>query len=285
MRYVVAVSGGVDSMVLLHQLHQQSEHELIVAHFDHGIREDSAADARFVEATAQSYGLPFVSERVELGAGASEELARRHRYDFLERTAAAHEAVIVTAHHADDVIETIALNVQRGTGWRGLSVLDRADVMRPLLRQTKRQLYDYALAHRLEWVEDSTNADDTYTRNRLRRQLSRLLGPDERRALTVVWSRQRELRRAIDAELDRFVAPAHEYERYLLTMVDETTAHELLRAMVMAAGGPSPLRAQAERALIAIKVARPGGVHDVGDGTRLRFTRRTFVVEHSSGVL
>lgn len=272
-------------MVLLHQLHQQGQHELIVAHFDHGIREDSAADARFVAAAAQAYGLPFVSERVELGPGASEEAARRARYDFLQRVAAEHAAVIVTAHHADDVIETIALNILRGTGWRGLAVMERTGVMRPLLRTTKQQLRDYALVHRLEWVEDSTNADDTYTRNRLRRQLGRHVQFEQRQALLMMWSRQRELRRAIDRELERFLSPHHEYDRYLMTMVDDVAAYELLRAMVMHAGGPSPLRPQAERALIAIKVARPGSIHDVGDGMRLRFTRQTFVVEHSSTVL
>jgi tRNA(Ile)-lysidine synthetase-like protein len=279
MRYVQAVSGGVDSMVLLHQVHHQGQHELIVAHFDHGIRPDSAADARFVEAAAQAYGLPFVSERVELGPGASEEMARRVRYDFLQRTAAVHEAAIMTAHHADDVIETIALNLQRGTGWRGLSVLDRASVVRPLLSRTKRQLYDYALQHRLEWVEDSTNAEDSYTRNRLRRQIGRQITFEQHEGVMVLWRRQREVKRAIERELMQFMSPTHEYTRYMFTMMDDTAAYEVLRAAIMRAGGASPLRPQAERALLAIKTAQAGRVCDVGGGTRLRFTQRTFIVE------
>lgn len=285
MRYIVAVSGGVDSMVLLHQLHRQGQHELIVAHFDHGIRPDSAADARFVESAARAYGLPFASERVELGPGASEEQARRVRYDFLQRTAAEYEAAIMTAHHADDVIETIALNLQRGTGWRGLSVLDRSSVVRPLLSRTKQELYDYALQHRLEWVEDSTNAEAIYTRNRLRRRIARSLLPEQRDGVMGLWRRQRELKRAIDRELAPFLMPSGEYVRYTFTMMDDVAAHEVLRAVIMRAGGVSPLRTQAERALLAIKTARPGSFYDVGDGTRLRFTRRTFVVEHSSRVL
>ena len=282
MRYVVAVSGGVDSMVLLDQLCRQEQHELIVAHFDHGIRPDSAADARFVEAVARQHGLPFVSKRVELGPGASEEVARWHRYDFLQRMAQAHDAVIVTAHHADDVIETMAINIQRGTGWRGLAVLDRPKVIRPLLAVPKQQLREYALEHRLEWVEDSTNASDTYTRNRLRRRIARQLGAVQRTELSATWQHQRTIKREIDKELERFMSRAHEYSRHVMVMIDDTVAYELLRAMVVHAGGPGPLRAQAERALIAIKTARPGSIFELGGGVRLKFTLRTFVVEHYS---
>ena len=282
MRYVVAVSGGVDSMVLLDQLYRQGQYELVVAHFDHGIRPDSAADARFVEATARTYGLPFVSEREELGPGASEEKARRVRYEFLQRVAQEYGAEIMTAHHADDVIETIALNLQRGTGWRGLSVLDRSSVVRPLLSRTKQQLYEYALEHRLEWVEDSTNSEDAYTRNRLRRRIARSLSFEQHQALMALWRRQRELKRAIDREVSLLTTSGQEQSRYDFTMMDEVSAYEVLRAVIMRAGGPSPLRTQAERALIAIKTARPGSLCDVGDGTRLRFTRRTFVVERYS---
>lgn len=285
MRYVLAVSGGVDSMVLLDQLATQAQHELIVAHFDHGIREDSAADARFVAAAAQRYGLRFVSERAELGRGASEELARRYRYDFLQRVAHTYDAEIVTAHHADDVIETVAINLRRGTGWRGLAVLDRSTVVRPLLHVTKRQLQEYALMHRLEWVEDSTNADDTYTRNRLRRRIAVQLEPAHRHELAAAWRRQRAVKRAIDAEVERFTSSTNEYSRHMMAMIDGAVACELLRAMVMRAGGPSPLRSQAERALIAIKTARPGSVYELGSGVRLKFTLRTFVVEHSLRVL
>ena len=279
MKYLVAVSGGVDSMVLLHQLLQRGQYELIVAHFDHGIRDDSAADARFVEAVAQQYGLEFVSERVELGAGASEERARQYRYEFLERMAEHYHAVIVTAHHADDVVETIALNVARGTGWRGLSVLDRSAVLRPLLGLSKQEIRDYALEHRLEWVEDHTNAETKYARNRMRRLVAQYLTPEQRHGLMAAWQRQRHIKRAIDHELVQWLQPGCEYSRHLFIMSDEVTAYELLRAVVLRAGGASPLRAQCERALLAIKTAQPGTVHELGAGTCLRFTKRSFIVE------
>ena len=75
MKYVLAISGGVDSVVLLDMMSQLNK-DIVVAHFDHGIREDSAADARFVEALANRYGVEFIVERVELGVTASEDLAR-----------------------------------------------------------------------------------------------------------------------------------------------------------------------------------------------------------------
>lgn len=279
MKYLVAVSGGIDSVVLLDMLVREGQHELIVAHFDHGIRKDSAADARFVEALASRYNLPFVCQRAELGSRASEEIARRYRYAFLRHEAARHEAVVVTAHHADDVIETIALNLSRGTGWRGLAVLDRAGVIRPLLHKTKRQLRDYALEHRLEWVEDSTNAEAIYARNRVRRILMSWLREQDRQSLLDLWDRQRLLRHEIDQEAQAFLQPAHSYSRYLFIVVDEDVGSELLRAAVMRVSGSSPTRPQCERALLAVKTAKPNTIFELGGAVRLRFSSRTFIVE------
>src|SRR5580704_3560158 len=105
--YVVAVSGGVDSVVLLHRLQKQPGLRLVVAHFDHGMREDSAEDRRFVKALAQAYGAPFVYDEGHLGSGTSEAEAREARYNFLRRVQAASDAqAIVTAHHQDDLLET-----------------------------------------------------------------------------------------------------------------------------------------------------------------------------------
>jgi tRNA(Ile)-lysidine synthase len=279
MKYLVAVSGGIDSVVLLDMLVRSGENELIVAHFDHGIREDSAADARFVEALARGYGLPFITKRVELGSGASEEIARRYRYAFLQHQAARHEAVIVTAHHADDVIETIALNIARGTGWRGVAVLDRETVVRPLLGMTKQELRDYALEQRLEWVEDSTNSQGVYFRNRLRQLVNQKLNADQRQAVHEVWKRQCGLRRAIDREAEIFLAPDNVYSRYFFTNVSQVVACELIRAVVLRASGSGPTRPQCERALLAIKTARPDAIFELGGAVRLRFSKRTFIVE------
>lgn len=279
MRYIVAVSGGIDSVVLLHQLVMSGEHELIVAHFDHGIRPESSADARFVAGLAEKYSLPFIHRREELGVGAGEELARNRRYGFLRQVARRQSGTIVTAHHQDDVIESIAINLVRGTGWRGLAVLDSPDVFRPLLDQSKQALRQYAFEHRLEWVEDETNGETTYLRNRLRKLIAEQLTVDVKATLWGMWQQQVRLRQSIASEVHQFVHDDHEYSRYMLMMSDDLSAGELLRAMIAHAQQPTPTRPQLIQALLAIKVSLPGAVHQIGEGVQLRFTKRTFIVE------
>ena len=122
MKYIVAVSGGVDSVALLHMLKHHSPHELVVAHVDHAIRSDSEVDVWHVAALAKDYELPFETTRLTLGPQPSEESLRRERYKWLYEVKQKHQADgIATAHHQDDLLETIALNFHRGTGWRGIA--------------------------------------------------------------------------------------------------------------------------------------------------------------------
>ncbi|HTJ73348.1 MAG TPA: tRNA lysidine(34) synthetase TilS [Verrucomicrobiae bacterium] len=278
MRYLVAVSGGIDSVVLLDRLVQSGEHELIVAHFDHGIRPDSAADARFVEALARRYGLPFVTKREELGGGAGEELARTRRYAFLRAEAQKLQARLVTAHHSDDVIETVAINSARGTGWRGLAVLDAPDITRPLLTKTKQEIRDYALEHRLEWVEDSTNMETKYLRNQVRRKVALLVPYEGKRTILNAWQRQLRLKREIQEEAARLLEQ-NGGSRYFFTQCDLPVAIELLRLYIRRESGVTITRPQAQRTLVAIKTAKPGSLYDVGEGVGLQFTARTFIVK------
>lgn len=169
-KYVVAVSGGVDSVALLDILHKQPGLELIVAHFDHGIRTDSGKDRQLVEDLAQNYGMRFFYREAKLGAGVSEAMAREARYKFLKKVVNENSALaIVTAHHQDDVLETAILNMLRGTGRKGLSSLKSNDeIIRPLLSVPKQNLINYAKINNLEWREDSTNTDTSYLRNYIR---------------------------------------------------------------------------------------------------------------------
>src|SRR3989344_945601 len=188
--YIVAVSGGVDSMVLLDMLAKQRAEQtrpvhLIVAHFDHGIRPDSDGDRLFVEQAAKTYGLPFVFDQGNLGPDSSEDKARKFRYAFLERARrASGSAAIITAHHQDDQLETAFINSLRGTGRRGLTSLNnRPTMIRPLLGIPKNDLIDYAHKSGIKWREDSTNNDTRYLRNHIRHKLLPTLGPSDKNKL------------------------------------------------------------------------------------------------------
>lgn len=274
MNYLLAVSGGVDSAVLL-DLFSKTNNHLVVAHVDHGIRgEESAADARFVKELAKKYNVPFVSIELNLASSASEELARNERYKFLLKEAAKFNALVVTAHHEDDAVETIALNIERGTGWRGLMALNRLGIMRPLLGMTKQQIYDYAIKHHLEWVEDATNRELIYARNRMRHSIGGSNLNSKR--LMELRARQLQLGHDIDVDAARLVA-RHKGDRHFLNMAPESVAIELLGAEI-ANIATRPTRPRLKRALIAIKTAAPGSVHQIGDGISLEFTARNYTV-------
>ncbi len=275
-KYIVAVSGGVDSVVLLDILARAGRHQLIVAHVDHGMRSDSAADARFVAALAERYGLRFELFEAKLGSAASEDAARRARYEFLWKLAQQYEAEIATAQHADDIVETIALNIGRGTGWRGLAGMSREGIHRPFKNRTKSELIEYTVKHRLEWCEDETNSKDIYMRNQLRRRLS-CLSPAERQRLLELWQQQLGLRREIDAEVKEGNFPV--LSRYFLTMIDETTARELLWQYFSDNYQVSLLAKQLDLALMAIKVGRAGSQYHIGQGLALELAKKDWRAE------
>jgi len=270
MKYVVAVSGGIDSMVLLDMLAREGAHQLVVAHFDHGIRSDSQDDAVFVREAAARYGVPFETMREELGEGASEALARARRYAFLRDVANRHHAKIVTAHHLDDLVETVAINAIRGTGWRGLSVFE-ADIIRPLLEMEKSELEAYAQHHGITWREDSTNASSTYLRNRIR-PVAAVMPQDMKRQIRALHAHQKALRQEIETETRRLIGEGPWYSRYFFGHLPPAVAYEGLREIT----GGRLTRPQLARLLHAVKVARPGTVFEAGQGIRFHFSTRQF---------
>ena len=206
-RYVVAVSGGLDSICLLDLLASRPEYELIVAHFDHGMRRGSKDDLKFVASLAAQYGLPFVSSRVELGASASEADARTKRYRFLRQTRKQAAAVaILTAHHQDDRLETLVINLIRGTGRHGVSSIGISkDIKRPLLNVSRKELEAYASAHTLVWREDPTNDSDQYLRNYIRHHILPKISDSDKADLVQLMNRQVELNAQIDSLAMRFI--------------------------------------------------------------------------------
>ena len=189
-----AVSGGIDSVVMLHALHAISRKKnlvLRVGHVDHGIRADSVIVAKWVESRAERLGLQVVSTRVSVpailhrGSVTLEEAARKARYAALEQMALDNAAkCVVVAHHADDQAETVLHHILRGTGLTGLSgmptmrpIIEGSTVtlVRPMLGFTRAEIEGYAASEGLNYREDSTNQDTSLTRNRIRRQLMPML--------------------------------------------------------------------------------------------------------------
>ncbi|OGL30451.1 tRNA lysidine(34) synthetase TilS [Candidatus Saccharibacteria bacterium RIFCSPHIGHO2_12_FULL_41_12] len=226
-KYIVAVSGGVDSVVLLDLLVQCKELELVVAHFDHGIRPDSNLDQRFVKDLAKKYNLEFASEKGNLGENASEEKARNARYEFLHRAGKENHAdVVITAHHQDDMLETALINLSRGTGRKGLSSLDSGNkILRPLLGFTKNQIIDYAKKKNLQWREDSTNQSDKYMRNRIRKKLAEA-DPQHKSDLLDLLHATKHSNREIDQILQLMLRP--ELPKKYLLELDHNASKELL---------------------------------------------------------
>ncbi len=269
-------------MALLHMLvngrleGQAPPVSLLVAHFDHGIRSDSHEDAKFVADLAQKYGLEFASKREELGPNASEELARERRYEFLRELANKHEAQIITAHHQDDLVESIAINLIRGTAWRGLAVLSSPGIVRPLLGMTKAEILDYARDNNLDWHEDSTNFDTKYLRNSLRQKCAEL-DLDTKRLLLLYRNHQVVLRQQIEAEIQK-LAGVQKYSRYFVINIPESVAIEFVRSVIGRDTGVMPTIPQAAAAVQAIKTLPAGSKFDVGGGVKLQFTKTDFAI-------
>jgi len=186
---VVAISGGGDSVGLAHALSvlaMRGEARLVLAHFDHRWREASAEDARFVEQLAGQLGWKFVQGQAAEPGVQSEETARQQRYAFLLDVARSEGArFVVTAHTADDQVETILDRILRGTGLRGLAGIPRTRVLddgivllRPLLCSSKSDLQHYLAELGQPWREDQSNQDTDFTRNRIRQVLLPLLKSD-----------------------------------------------------------------------------------------------------------
>lgn len=181
-RIAVGVSGGADSVALLAFLHSIKETyslQLIVCHINHGLRgEESDRDEAFVKALAEQYALPFHCTRPDIRAKAHEsgisveEAGRQARYAFFVAEAG-ENGLVATAHTLNDSMETILLNMVRGTGLHGLCGIPRrrGNIIRPLLDCTRSEIEEYAAACGLSHVEDSSNCGDDYTRNRIRHRV------------------------------------------------------------------------------------------------------------------
>lgn len=261
--YVVAVSGGVDSVVLLDLLRMYPGVKITVAHFDHGIRDDSHLDRAHVQQLAKRYRVPFVYDKGELGAATSEDQARIARYEFLKKVQTMTQAdAVVTAHHENDVLETAIINLLRGTGRKGLSSLTNGEgIIRPLLDIPKSELIDYAKRHGLEWREDSTNTDTKYLRNRVRRDILPSWSLHDRRHMLAVSKRMQAINGEIDAILRERIGESLEREWFIL--LPHNVSKEVMAGWLRHHGLRDFDRNTLERLTIAAKTAPNGKAIDI----------------------
>ena len=222
-RYLAGVSGGRDSVALLHWLVSLGYERLVVCHLNHRLRgRSSDADARFVEKLAENFDADFELGTTKVRALAKkqkmsiETAAREARYAFFAETARRRNCrTIFVAHHADDLVETFLINLFRGAGGAGLSAMREIStrringvdltIVRPLLWVWRREIEDYIRKHRLRFREDATNKNLTPLRNRIRHRiipyLEKMLGRNIRQNIwrTAVIAADEE--RWIESEL------------------------------------------------------------------------------------
>lgn len=220
---IVGVSGGADSVALLHILHN-SGFNCIAAHCNFKLRKDeSDRDEEFVRLFAEEMMIPFQSivfdtkEYAERNKISIEMAARDLRYTwFSELQSIFNAEAIAVAHHADDSIETLLMNLVRGTGIRGMSGIPvkNGNIIRPLLCCTREEIIDYLMKYNLEYVEDSTNALCDFSRNKFRNQI-----------IPMLEEINPSVRRVLYETVDRFQGIQSVYEKAITEISARITEH------------------------------------------------------------
>lgn len=283
-RLVLGLSGGLDSVALLHvlrSLRDQHPFELRVVHVHHGLSPHADDWADFCARLCASHGLESSIHRVEISrndAAGTEAAARRER----QRIFAAIDAdFLLTAHQQDDQAETLLLQLLRGAGPKGLAAMAelqfrsgwRAAQLRPLLGVTRAGLQDYAHLHGLDWVDDESNQDVRYRRNALRRQVMPLLAahfPGSDATLARAAALQADAADLLDdlARLDAETAIAGErLDCALLAGLSRARARNLLRYFIERHGQPMPNARRLDEALHQLRDAGRDARVCVGLGT------------------
>jgi len=253
-RLLVAVSGGRDSMALLHLLRFGTprggvRQELVAAHLDHALRPGSAADADWLSGLCRAWGVPLVRHRLD-APPAGEAEARTARYAFLEEARIeAGAARTLTAHHAGDQAETVLFRAARGTGLpglRGIRAHRDPALWRPLLQATPAQIAEHVRSAGLRWRQDPSNRDRSLTRNALRHEVLPRLEravPGAAGHLAELASRARAAEEAWAAVLPGLLEESERAPR------GEDLQYGLQVSRAVVAGYPESLRARLLRAL------------------------------------
>ncbi len=208
---LVACSGGVDSMALLHFLHKKKSDysiQLSCVHVDHMLRgEESYEDLQFVKVYCEEQGIPFygksipIPEIIERDGGNVQAICRKERYNYFEQIMQQIKSdFLVTAHHADDQVETVLMSITKNssiTGLKGIEPIRKMStfhIIRPFLAVTKVEIREYSLSKKLGWREDVSNAKNVYMRNRFRNKIIPLMQQENEQLATNILQLTEQIR-------------------------------------------------------------------------------------------
>ena len=296
-RVLVAVSGGADSVCLLHLLHNLG-YRVEVAHFDHQTRDGaSAADASFVHDLAVCLGVPYhatscpVQDEARVAGKSFEDYAREQRYAFFSKVATVIGChVIATGHHRDDQAETVLMRLLRGTSPHGLAgipylrrTLDDLRIVRPLLDCSRDEIRSYLSENKLSFCEDVSNSDTAFHRNRIRHVLLPFLeeeafNPSIRDALIRLADVQREedslLAEMTDASIKNVLEGADTIARNAFRMLPIALQRRVMVELIRQHGGEAAFE-PIEGAMRLICTGDTGEQCDLGRGLMLSNGRET----------
>ncbi len=298
-RYLVGVSGGADSVAMLHLLVEAGFQNLVVCHLNHQLRgRPSSADAKFVEKLAKQLSLPVEVDRADVkrrmkDEGESMETAARHaRHEFFADCAKRHRcARLLLAHHADDQAETILWNLLRGShGLRGMAATQEMvvgkktlEIQRPLLELRRAQLVGWLESRGLPWHEDETNADAVAVRNRLRNEaiplLNEISGRDTVAALVQLEQDFAEWRGAQNQMVEdlHVIDPQGRLHVPVVRKLSESLQRVAIRNYLTDQGVGAVSRAVLEQAVSMLDTANPAAVNLPGADVLRRRAGRMFV--------
>lgn len=292
-QYLVGVSGGLDSVVLLHALLAAGHSRLAVCHLNHGLRAKAAdADAAFVRQLAARHSLPFFCAKADVKTFARdsrqsiETAARNLRYAFFTECARRTGCRrVVLAHHADDQIETVLFNFLRGSGAAGLAGMRSESkrgiltIHRPLLALARETLAGYAAENGLRWREDASNQSREFTRNRLRLellpQIEKIVGRNFREALL----RAAEIFAAEEEWMSSLVpAPPGQFSVAELAPLSRALQRRMIRQWLQFHRVPDPGFAEVERVRTLLDIASgPAKINLPGDRHARRRAGKLFI--------
>lgn len=281
-RLLVAVSGGVDSMVLLDVLAELKQVDLVVAHINHNLRGNrSDTDEMFVKDTCRRLGIEVLTDSVDVKSYAGEnKLSTETAARILRQTAlrkfirSAKCDAVATGHHADDNAETVIHRLLRGTGYRGLAginpkrTIDGITFISPMLCANRNEIAEYAEQKNIAWRQDHTNEDIQFTRNRIRHKLIPLLQKESRSniigGIDLLSERCRALNSVVSehadsVELSRKTLDSVQIESDLLKQQPKPVQIEIVRRALQQAGcGLGNIRQQHYEDIIGLSLGSGG---------------------------